>query len=219
MRSSRPHSIQIFWDTSSNPVRQRHWTSVIFLCDITLQCFCYLTNHVLLGTGIGQWIAARDVLKRRRITARLFQFCIAKQLLNRGASAKVIGTKSSTLTRISRSGRSKPHAARKHQHHDIVASSILNDDAHVSQTSALVVGNTNVALCPFARLLQAHRLLGEGAEIFWHPGLGGLATACCNFAVSCPQALFNWHMSSITKENIFHADNYFSISISRCSIF
>jgi hypothetical protein len=29
-----------------------------------------------------------------------------------------------------------------------------------------------VALCPFARLLQAYRLLGVGAEIIWHPGLG-----------------------------------------------
>jgi hypothetical protein len=29
-----------------------------------------------------------------------------------------------------------------------------------------------VALCPFSLLLKAYRLLGVGAEIFWHPGLG-----------------------------------------------
>jgi hypothetical protein len=37
----------------------------------------------------------------------------------------------------------------------------------------------------------------------------GLAMVCCNFAVSCPQALFFWHMNSITKWQIFHADNEF----------
>jgi hypothetical protein len=86
--------------------------------------------------------------------------------------SKVIGTTSATLTRISISGRSRPHAARVHQHHDIIAHSALNDDAHVTQTAALVVGNNNVALCPSARLLQAYRLLGVGAKIFWHLGLG-----------------------------------------------
>jgi hypothetical protein len=49
---------------------------------------------------------------------------------------------------------------------------VLNDDAHVAQTAALVVGSSIVALCPFARLLQAYRLFGVGAEILWHPGLG-----------------------------------------------
>jgi hypothetical protein len=49
---------------------------------------------------------------------------------------------------------------------------VLGDDAHVSQTAALVVGNNNVALCPFARLLQAYRLLDVGAGILWSPGLG-----------------------------------------------
>ena len=49
---------------------------------------------------------------------------------------------------------------------------MLNDDAHVAQTAVLVVGNNNVALCPFARLLQAYRLLKVGPEILWHPGLG-----------------------------------------------
>ena len=44
---------------------------------------------------------------------------------------------------------------RVHQPLDIAARSVLNDDAHVAQTAALVVGNNNVALCPFARLLQA----------------------------------------------------------------
>ena len=29
-----------------------------------------------------------------------------------------------------------------------------------------------MALCSFARLLQAFILLGVGAEILWHPGLG-----------------------------------------------
>ena len=58
------------------------------------------------------------------------------------------------------------------QHHDIVAHSVLNDGAHVAQTAALVIGNNNEALCSFARLLQAYRLLGVGAEILWHPGQG-----------------------------------------------
>jgi hypothetical protein len=48
---------------------------------------------------------------------------------------------------------------------------MLNDDVSVAQTSELVVGNNNVALCPFVRLLQAYRLLGVGAEILWRPGL------------------------------------------------
>ena len=58
-------------------------------------------------------------------------------------------------TRISRSGWLKPQAARAHKHHDIVAHSVLNDNAHVSRTAELVVGNNNVALFPFARFLQA----------------------------------------------------------------
>jgi hypothetical protein len=53
---------------------------------------------------------------------------------------------------------------------------VLNDDAYVIQTAALVVNNNNVALCPFARFLKAfsraYRLLGVGAEILRHPGLG-----------------------------------------------
>ena len=49
---------------------------------------------------------------------------------------------------------------------------MLNDDAHVAQTAALVIGYNNVALCSFARLLEAYRLLGVGDEILWHPGLG-----------------------------------------------
>jgi len=49
---------------------------------------------------------------------------------------------------------------------------VLNDDAHVAQTAALAIGYNNVALCSIARLLQAHLLLGVGAEIFWYPGLG-----------------------------------------------
>ena len=49
---------------------------------------------------------------------------------------------------------------------------MLNDDVNVAKTAALVVENNNLALCPFARLLQAYRLLGVGAEISWHPGLG-----------------------------------------------
>jgi hypothetical protein len=52
---------------------------------------------------------------------------------------------------------------RVHQHHDIAAHSVLNDDAHVAQTFALAMGNRNLALCSFARLLQAYRLLGVGA--------------------------------------------------------
>jgi hypothetical protein len=42
----------------------------------------------------------------------------------------------------------------------------------VAQTAALVTGDNNVALCSFARLQQAYQLLGVGAEILWHPGLG-----------------------------------------------
>jgi hypothetical protein len=43
-----------------------------------------------------------------------------------------------------------------------------------------------------------------------------LATVCCNFSVSCPQALFFWHVNSITKEHTFHADNaffYFNLQV------
>jgi hypothetical protein len=61
---------------------------------------------------------------------------------------------------------------RVHQHYDIVAHSALDDNAHVNQTSALLVGTNNVALCPFARLLKAYPLLGVGAEILWYPDLG-----------------------------------------------
>ena len=32
---------------------------------------------------------------------------------------------------------------------------MLNDEARVAQTAELVLGTNNVALCPFARLLQA----------------------------------------------------------------
>ena len=49
---------------------------------------------------------------------------------------------------------------------------MLSDGAHVAQTAALAIGNNNVALCSFARLLQAYRLLGVGTEIWWRPGLG-----------------------------------------------
>jgi len=42
---------------------------------------------------------------------------------------------------------------------------VLNDDAHVAQTAALAIGNNNMALCSFARLLKKYRLLGVGAEI------------------------------------------------------
>jgi hypothetical protein len=37
----------------------------------------------------------------------------------------------------------------------------------------------------------------------------GLATVCCKFAVSCPQALFFWHVKSITKGQISYADTEF----------
>jgi len=49
---------------------------------------------------------------------------------------------------------------------------VLSDDAHVAQTAELSIENNNVDLCSFARLLQAYRLFGVGAEISWHPGLG-----------------------------------------------
>jgi len=42
---------------------------------------------------------------------------------------------------------------------------VLNDGAHVAKTTALDIGYNNVALCLFARLLQAYRLLGMGTEI------------------------------------------------------
>jgi len=49
---------------------------------------------------------------------------------------------------------------------------VLNDDTHVAQTTALAIRINNVDLCSFTRLLQAYRLLGVGAEVFWYPGLG-----------------------------------------------
>ena len=45
----------------------------------------------------------------------------------------------------------------------MAAHSVLNDDAHVNQTTGIFVGNNNVAVCPFARLLQAYGFLGVGA--------------------------------------------------------
>ena len=48
---------------------------------------------------------------------------------------------------------------------------MLSDGAHVAKTTALVIGNNNVALCSFARNLRAYGLLGEIAEISWYPGL------------------------------------------------
>jgi hypothetical protein len=56
---------------------------------------------------------------------------------------------------------------RVRQHHDIVAHSVLKNDAHVAWTAALVIGNNNVALCSFARLLQAYQIPGVGTEILW----------------------------------------------------
>jgi hypothetical protein len=84
-----------------------------------------------------------------------------------------------------RIGRLKPHAAREHQHHDIVKHGVLNDDAHVTQTAALVVGNNNVALCSFARLLQAFDSLAWVLRSYITLVLG-LAAVCCNFLRSCP---------------------------------
>ena len=49
---------------------------------------------------------------------------------------------------------------------------MLNDDAHVAQTAALVIGVNHVSLCSFARLLLAYGLLGVGAEILWCAVLG-----------------------------------------------
>jgi hypothetical protein len=77
-----------------------------------------------------------------------------------------------TLTRMPRSCRLKPHAARLHQHPEIVAHSVISDGAHVSKVAALVVGNNNVAPCPFACILQAYRLFGVGAEILRRAGFG-----------------------------------------------
>jgi len=114
-----------------------------------------LENHVFLDTRIDRSIAARDVLNSTKEPARLFHVPQAKQFLHRRTSSKAIGTKSQTLTGISRSGRLKPRAARGHQDHGIVAHSVLNDDAHIAKTASLVVGNKNVALCPSYRLLQA----------------------------------------------------------------
>jgi hypothetical protein len=61
---------------------------------------------------------------------------------------------------------------RVHQHHEIVAHSVLNDGAHACQTTRLTIGNNNMALCSFARLLKAYGLFGVGTEILWLPGLG-----------------------------------------------
>ena len=132
-----------------------------------------LENHVFLDTRIDRSIAARDVLNSTKEPARLFHVPQAKQFLHRRTSSKAIGTKSQTLAGISRSGRLKPRAARGHQDYDKVEQSVLNEDAHVAQTAALVIGNNNMTLCSFARLLQAYRLLGVGAEICWHLGLWG----------------------------------------------
>jgi hypothetical protein len=59
-----------------------------------------LANHVFLDPEIDRSIAARDVLNRRCRTARLFQFSITKQLLNRLSSSRVLGERNTTLTRI-----------------------------------------------------------------------------------------------------------------------
>jgi hypothetical protein len=93
---------------------------------------------------------------------------------------------------------------------------VLGDDDHAAKTAALVVGNNNVALCLFARLLRTYRLLGMGADSCGTLVLG-LASVCCNFEVSCPQALFFWHVSSITNEHIFHVNNaYFNPYLQIC---
>jgi hypothetical protein len=74
-------------------------------------------------------------------------------------SIHIIGNTSAALTRMPRIRGLKPHTARAHHHHGIVAHSVLRGDAHVAQTAELVVGNNNVALCltlcPFACFLQA----------------------------------------------------------------
>jgi hypothetical protein len=70
-------------------------------------------------------------------TARFFQFPRAKQFLRRSSSSRVIGK-------------------------GTVAHSALNDDPHVAQTTALVIGKNKVALCSFARLLQVDQLPGVG---------------------------------------------------------
>jgi hypothetical protein len=113
-----------------------------------------------------------------------------------------------TLTRISRSGRLKPHAARVYQHHGIVAHSVLSDNTHVAQTSALDLGNSNVPLRPFARLLKALDSLAWVLRSFGILVLG-LAMVCCNFTLSFPQAPFLRHVGSITKEHKFHVNNTF----------
>jgi hypothetical protein len=52
-----------------------------------------LENHLFLDPGIGRLIAARDVLKRRCTTTRLFQLYITKQVLHWSSSTRVIGVK------------------------------------------------------------------------------------------------------------------------------
>jgi hypothetical protein len=168
------------------------------------------SQHILRGTRIDRSIVARDVLNRRVEPTRLFRVPRAKQFLHK-IMVKNYWYTSATLIRIPRTRGLKPHAAKVHQHHNIVAHSVLNNDAHVTQTAALVVGNNNVALCLFARILQA---VDSFVWVLRSCGTGfGLAKLCCNFSVSSPQALFFWHVSSITKKHILHADNNFSIFI------
>jgi hypothetical protein len=131
---------------------------------VLVLCICYFENHFFLVPESS--ITAFDVLNRRCKTARLFQSCIAKHFFIGGHRQKLSAPRKETHTRMLRRGRLKPHAARVHKHQGIVAQSVLNDNTHVIQTSKLVVGNKKVALCPFTRLLQAHRLLDVGAEIF-----------------------------------------------------
>jgi hypothetical protein len=135
----------------------------------TVLCVCYLENHVSRGTRIDRKIAARDVLSS---LLRASSSCLKKKIFV-GAHGQEL-----SAPRVQPSlGNPGRRAATKasQQHYDIVAHSVLNDDAHVAQTAALSMGNNNVAFCSFARLLKAYRLIGVDAEIFWHPGLGAVA--------------------------------------------
>ena len=105
----------------------------------------------------------------------------------------------------------KTHSARVYQHLKVVAHSMLNDDARVARTAALVVRNSNVALGPFPRLLHSSELIDSMVWVlrFLYTLVFGLATVCCNIAISCPRVLSFFHVNNITNAQIFQADNDF----------
>jgi hypothetical protein len=102
-----------------------------------------------------------------------------------------------------------------HQNHGTVASSVLNDDVHVAQTSALAEGDNNVALCPFSRLMQAFGSLAWVLRFFGALVLR-LATLFCHVAVSCPQALFFGMWAAFGRSTYFVLTMIFYLYLQVC---